>query len=84
MNFAFHPAAEEKFSAAMDWYEERQPRLGMDFAIEVRAAIGWAITLQSAWTELQPGIRRVLPSASPMVCFTPLRIRACSSWRSCT
>jgi toxin ParE1/3/4 len=65
MNFAFHPAAEEEFSAAVDWYEERQPRLGMDFAIEVRAAIGRAITLPSAWTELQPGIRRVLTQRFP-------------------
>ena len=47
MNFAFHPAAEEEFSAAVDWYEEHQPRLGMDFAVEVRAAIGRAITLPS-------------------------------------
>ncbi len=84
MNFAFHPAAEEEFSAAVDWYEERQPRLGMDFAIEVRAAIGRAITLPNAWTELEPGIRRVLPNPFPTGCCIRLRIPVCSSWRSCT
>ena len=29
MNFAFHPAAEEEFAAAVDWYEARQPGLGV-------------------------------------------------------
>lgn len=65
MSFAFHPAAEEEFSAAVDWYEVRQPGLGVDFAVEVRAAIGRAIALPEAWAELEPGIRRVLTQRFP-------------------
>ena len=51
MSFAFHPAAAEELSAAVDWYEVRQPGLGVDFAVEVRAAIGRAIALPKAWAE---------------------------------
>ena len=64
MNFAFHPAAEEEFSAAVDWYEARQFGLGVDFAVEFRAAIGRAIAVPSAWTEFESGIRRVLTQRS--------------------
>jgi plasmid stabilization system protein ParE len=72
MSFAFHPAAEEEFSAAVDWYEVRQPGLGVDFAVEVRAAIGRAIALPKAWAELEPGIRRVLTQRFPYgVLYSP-------------
>ncbi len=65
MSFAFHPAAAEEFAAAVDWYEARQPGLGIDFAVEVRAAIGRAVAMPNAWTELEPGIRRVLTQGFP-------------------
>lgn len=42
MNFFFHPEAEEEFLAAIDYYEEREENLGLDFALEVYAAIGRA------------------------------------------
>ena len=72
MSFAFHPAAEEEFSAAVDWYEVRQPGLGVEFAVELRAAIGRAIALPNAWVELEPGIRRVLTQRFPYgVLYSP-------------
>jgi len=72
MSFVFHPAAEEEFSAAVDWYEVRQPGLRVDFAVEVRAAIGRAIALPNAWTELEPGIQRVLTQRFPYgVLYSP-------------
>ena len=61
MTFAFHPAAEEEFAAAVAWYEARQPGLGIDFAVEARAAISRAVALPNAWVELEPGIRRHRP-----------------------
>ena len=83
MKFSFHPAAAEEFSAAVDWYEMRQPGLGLDFAVEVRAAVSRAMALPNAWVELEPGIRRMLTQRFPSACCIRLQIRACSSWRSC-
>ena len=37
MKHAFHPEAEAEFLAAIDYYEDREPGLGSDFAIEVRS-----------------------------------------------
>ena len=74
MSFSFHPAAEEEFAAAVDLYEVRQAGLGVDFAVEVRAAIGRAVALPNAWAELEPGIRRVLTQRFPYgVLYSPSR-----------
>nr|VFJ43678.1 MAG: hypothetical protein BECKDK2373B_GA0170837_100622 [Candidatus Kentron sp. DK] len=37
MNFVFHPEAEEELDAAIEYYEEREPGLGHDLAVEVYA-----------------------------------------------
>lgn len=42
INYAFHPEAEEEFLRAIDYYEERGENLGLDFAVEVHAAIARA------------------------------------------
>jgi hypothetical protein len=34
MKFIFHPEAKAEFLAAIDYYEECEPGLGADFAIE--------------------------------------------------
>ncbi len=65
MNTLFHPEAEAKLNAAIDWYEERQPGLGLDLAAEAQAAIERAVQLPDAWSELALGIRRVLPHRFP-------------------
>lgn len=65
MNPLFHPEAEAELNAAIDWYEERQPGLGLDLAAEVQAAIERAMQLPEAWSELAPGIRRVLTHRFP-------------------
>ncbi|HQU78499.1 MAG TPA: type II toxin-antitoxin system RelE/ParE family toxin [Azonexus sp.] len=65
MNTLFHPEAEAELNAAIDWYEERQPGLGLDLAAEVQAAIERAVQLPDAWSELAPGIRRVLTHRFP-------------------
>lgn len=72
MTFVFHPAAEEEFAAAVAWNEARQPGLGIDFAVEVRAAISRAVALPNAWVELDLGIRRVLTQRFPYgVLYSP-------------
>jgi plasmid stabilization system protein ParE len=65
MNPVFHPEAEAELNAAIDWYEERQPGLGLDLAAEVQVAIERAMQLPEAWSELAPGIRRVLTHRFP-------------------
>jgi len=58
MNPAFHPEAEAEFNAAIDWYEDRSPSLGLEFADEVQAAIQRALTFPLAWQVLEGDIRR--------------------------
>ena len=65
MTFSFHPAAAEEFEAAVAWYEERAPGLGLDFATEVRAAIRLVLTMPFAWPELETDIRRILVHRFP-------------------
>lgn len=65
MNFVFHPEAEAEFQFAIDYYEEVEPGLGYDFALEVLDAIHRAIDIPLAWTELTPYIRRSLVHRFP-------------------
>jgi plasmid stabilization system protein ParE len=80
MNLLFHPEAEAELNAAIDWYEERQPGLGLDLAAEVQAAIERAMQLPEAWSELAPGIRRVLRIGFLTVCCTRRQGRLCTFW----
>ena len=65
MKLLFHPEAEAELNAAIDWYEERQPGLGLDLAAEVLASIERALQLPEAWSEMTPGIRRILTHRFP-------------------
>jgi len=58
MNFSFHPEAEKEFVEAIDYYEEREENLGLDFAAEVYAAIGRAAEHPKAWPILEDEVRR--------------------------
>jgi len=35
MNFSFHPEAEREFNQAIDYYEDLQENLGLEFALPV-------------------------------------------------
>lgn len=65
MTFSFHPEAEAEFESAVDWYEEKAPGLGLDFATEVREAIDLAQAMPLAWPRLEDDIRRVLVRRFP-------------------
>ncbi len=60
MTFGFHPEAEIEFIAAVDYYEESQPGLGLDFAREVYAAIKRIIDYPDAWSKATHHTRRCL------------------------
>ena len=65
MTFLFHPEAEAEFNRAIDYYEEVEPALGFDFAIEVQSAIQRSVTLPKAWPVIEDEIRRCLVRRFP-------------------
>ena len=65
MNYSFHPEAEEEFNQAIDYYEETEPGLGYDFALEIYSAIQRAITFPKAWAVLEGEVRRSLVRRFP-------------------
>ncbi|MCF6355622.1 MAG: type II toxin-antitoxin system RelE/ParE family toxin [Candidatus Polarisedimenticolaceae bacterium] len=65
MSFAFHPEAEKEFNTAIEYYEEAEPGLGYDFAIEVHSTIQRAVSFPKAWTVLDGEIRRSLVRRFP-------------------
>lgn len=65
MSFRFHPDAEAEFSAAIQYYENVEPGLGKDFAVEVYSAVQRAIAYPSAWTIIDGQIRRSLVRRFP-------------------
>ncbi len=58
MKYAFHPEAQAEFLAAIDYYEECEPGLGVDFAIEVRSTIAHILSFPNAWPILADNLRR--------------------------
>jgi len=65
MKVEFHPEAAEEFLQAVDWYEEVEPGLGHDFALEVHSAIRAIASFPTAWPALDGDIRRCLTNRFP-------------------
>jgi hypothetical protein len=58
MRYLFHPEVEFEFFAAIDYYEDREPGLGYDFAIEVHSTINTILNHPNAWAVIEDDIRR--------------------------
>jgi toxin ParE1/3/4 len=56
--YAFHPEAESEFVAAIGYYESCSDGLGLDFALEVHAAIQSICEHPRAWPVLENEVRR--------------------------
>ena len=65
MTFSFHPEAESEFNRAIDYYEDIEPGLGYDFAIEVYSAIQRAVSFPKAWPIIDGEVRRTLVKRFP-------------------
>ena len=65
MNFRFHPAAEAEFSDAIQYYEDAEPGLGQDFAVEVYSAVQRAVAYPRVWVVLEGEVRRSLVRRFP-------------------
>jgi plasmid stabilization system protein ParE len=76
MSYVFHPDAEVELNQAIEWYEAREPGLGLDFAAQVYAAIQRAQAFPLAWQEMGSDIRRALVHRFPYgVLYVPERDR---------
>ena len=49
MKYFFHPEAQKELNIAINYYEERQKGLGLDFANEVYKTIQRVINFPNAW-----------------------------------
>lgn len=65
MTFSFHPDAEEEFNKAIDYYEDIEPGLGYDFALEVYSTVRRSVEFPKAWAVLEGEIRRSLVRRFP-------------------
>ena len=65
MKFSFHEAAEEELFAAIEYYEECQPGLGLNFSEEVFSAITRICEHPQAWTSIDAKTKRCLTNRFP-------------------
>ncbi len=65
MSFSFHPEAEEEFNKAVEYYEEVEPGLGYDFALEVYSTVHRSVEFPRAWSVIEGEIRRSLVRRFP-------------------
>ncbi len=65
MIYSFHPEAEDEFLEAIDYYEDREDGLGLDFASEVYATIDRAALNPTAWPVLEDAVRRCQTTRFP-------------------
>ena len=60
MSFAFHPEAENELNEAIDYYEDIEPGLGYDLALEVHSTINRSVDSPKVWAVLEGDVRRSL------------------------
>lgn len=65
MTYSFHPDAEIEFNISIDYYEECERNLGLEFANEVYKTIQRILKYPKAWQSLDNDIRRCLTNRFP-------------------
>ncbi len=65
MKYSFHPAAEKELNDAVDYYNECQSGLGLEFAKGIYLTIQNIISFPDAWTPLSENTRRCLTNRFP-------------------
>ena len=65
MNYSFHPEAEKEFIQTIDYFEDQQRELGLDFSVEVYKTIQRIKLNPRSWTKISPTIRRALLKRYP-------------------
>lgn len=69
MKYFFHPEAEIEFNKAIDYYEECNQNLGLEFATEIYMTIQRILNFPKAWQILDSDIRRCLTNRFLMELF---------------
>ena len=65
MIYSFHPEAELELNQAIDYYEECQAGLGLEFADEVYKTVQRILVFPNAWQSMGEGNRRCLTNRFP-------------------
>jgi len=65
MSCFFHSEAARELDAAIDYYEDCAPGLGLDFSVEVQAAIKRLLLFPAACPRLVDDVRRCLVNRFP-------------------
>jgi hypothetical protein len=65
MRFYFHEDAETEFDKAVEYYEDIQPGLGLEFSREVYGAIKRVLQFPEAWSSNSKNTRRCLVNRFP-------------------
>ena len=65
MTYSFHPEAEDEFNKAIEYYDEIEPGLGYDFAVEVYSTIQRLVAFPKACAVLEGDVRRSLVRRFP-------------------
>lgn len=65
MRYSFHPLAKAELYEAIDYYEECQSGLGLDFAKEIFSSIQRIVQFPRAWSRLSKNTRRCLTNRFP-------------------
>jgi len=66
MKYSFHPAAKTELIGAIDYYEDCQPGLGLEFAKEIYSTIHRIIQYPKACPSFRKIHEDVSPIDSPM------------------
>ncbi|MBU1218790.1 type II toxin-antitoxin system RelE/ParE family toxin [Myxococcota bacterium] len=65
MNFSFHPSAEQELNEGVDYYNQAQDGLGLQFTKEVYNSIQNILSFPYGWTPLSENTRRCLVNRFP-------------------
>lgn len=65
MKVSFHPEARKEFFDTINYYDEQQPGLGLEFSREIHFTIQRIIHLPLAWSKLSSNTRRCLTVRFP-------------------
>ncbi|MDD5772976.1 MAG: type II toxin-antitoxin system RelE/ParE family toxin [bacterium] len=65
MNYSFHPEAEKELLEAINYYNECQDKLGIEFAKETYKSIQNILLFPKAWAPLSSNTRRYLINRFP-------------------
>lgn len=65
MKYSFHPEAEKELYEAIDYYNECQDGLGLEFAKEVYSIIQNILSFPQAWAPFSANTRRCLTNRFP-------------------